>query len=223
MKKIIMIACVAFGLFSVQSNAQEAPNSTESKKEAIKPVELGTNEMESSVEPKLTMEVKSGKEMKRPNLYRIKVKDIDGKEFSFESLRGKKILIVNTASKCGYTPQYKELETLYQKMKGNNLVIIGFPSNDFGSQEPGTNVEIKEFCTKNYGVSFPMMSKVAVKGKEICELYQFLTKKELNGFEDSKVEWNFQKYLINENGQLEKVFLSKITPMSDEIVNSLSK
>ena len=221
-----MIACVAFGLFSVQSNAQETtgtPSSTEGKKESPAAAQLGALEMESSVEPKSAQEIKSAKEMKKPNLYRIKVKDIDGKEFAFESLRGKKILIVNTASKCGFTPQYKELETLYLKMKNNNLVIIGFPSNDFGAQEPGTNAEIKTFCTKNYGVSFPMMSKVSVKGKEICELYQFLTQKDKNGLQDSKVEWNFQKYLINENGQLEKVFLSKVTPMSDEIVGAVNK
>jgi glutathione peroxidase len=157
------------------------------------------------------------------NLYSYKVQDIEGKEFSFKSLKGKKILIVNTASNCGYTKQYKELEELYTKYKKEDFVIVGFPANNFGNQEPGTNKEIMQFCTKNYGVTFPMMEKVSVEGKDMCELYQFLTQKSANGLMDSKVQWNFQKYLINEEGKLIAVFPSKVSPMSDEIVNAIKR
>jgi len=136
------------------------------------------------------------------SIYSYKVKDIDGKEFDFASLKGKKVMIVNTASKCGFTPQYEELEKLYEKYKDHNFVIIGFPANNFKEQEPGTNEEIKQFCTLEYGVTFPMMSKVSVKGDDMSPIYQFLTKKELNGVEDSSVKWNFQKYLINPDGTL---------------------
>lgn len=152
-------------------------------------------------------------------IYKFRVTDINGDVFDFGELKGKKILIVNTASKCGLTPQYKELEELYKKYKGQNFVIVGFPSNDFAEQEPGTNKEIGEFCKKNYGVSFPMMGKVAVKGDEIIDLYQFLTQKKKNGYMDSEVKWNFQKYLINEKGVLEKVVDPQVTPMSKEITN----
>lgn len=125
------------------------------------------------------------KEMKmKENLYQFKVEDIAGEEFDFSTLKGKKIMIVNTASKCGLTPQYKELQALYEKYKEQNFVIIGFPANNFGAQEPGTNTEIVAFCERNYGVSFPMMSKISVKGKDMHPLYQFLTQKEKNGLED---------------------------------------
>ena len=128
-------------------------------------------------------------------------------------------MIVNTASKCGLTPQYEKLEAMYKKYKDRNFVIIGFPANDFARQEPGTNEEIGEFCKKNYGVTFPMMEKVSVKGDEMCEIYKYLTKKELNGFEDSSVKWNFQKYLINEKGQLEKVVPPGTSPDDASIVS----
>ncbi|MDF3029121.1 MAG: Peroxiredoxin [Fluviicola sp.] len=150
-------------------------------------------------------------------IYDFKVTDIDGKEFDLSSLKGKKVLIVNTASKCGLTPQYEELEKLYQTYKDQNFVIIGFPSNDFMSQEPGSNEDIKEFCTKNYGVSFPMMGKIQVKGKEMHPLYQFLTEKSKNGYSDNSVKWNFQKYLINEEGKLVKVVPPGTKPLSEEI------
>lgn len=152
-------------------------------------------------------------------IYQFKVKDIQGDMFDFESLKGKKIMIVNTASKCGLTPQYEQLEALYQKYKDDNFTIIGFPANDFLSQEPGTNEEIASFCKLNYGVSFPMMSKVIVKGKEKCEIYQYLTSKELNGVEDNEVKWNFQKYLINEQGFLVKVISPKVKPNDSEIID----
>lgn len=165
------------------------------------------------------MKITARDEKKGVSIYDFKVKDIDGKEFSFKSLEGKKILIVNTASKCGYTSQYEELEKLYSQFKDNNFVIIGFPANNFGGQEPGTNMEIKAFCTENYGVTFPMMEKVSVKGKDIAALYQFLTDKKQNGVMSSEVEWNFQKYLINEKGQLVQMFSSKVSPLSDEVVS----
>lgn len=152
-------------------------------------------------------------------IYDFKVKDIQGELFDFESLKGKKIMVVNTASKCGLTPQYEQLEALYQKYKDDNFIIIGFPANDFLSQEPGTNEEIASFCKLNYGVSFPMMSKVIVKGKEKCEIYQYLTRKELNGLEDNEVKWNFQKYLINEKGFLVKVISPKVKPNDSVIID----
>jgi glutathione peroxidase len=152
-------------------------------------------------------------------IHSFKVKTLEGGVFDFSTLKGKKIMIVNTASKCGLTPQYEKLEAMYKKYKAKNFVIIGFPANDFARQEPGTNEEIGEFCKKNYGVTFPMMEKVSVKGDEMCEIYKFLTKKELNGFEDSSVKWNFQKYLINEKGQLEKVVPPGTLPDDASIVS----
>ncbi len=150
--------------------------------------------------------------------YDFTVKDIDGNKFSFEQLKGKKVMIVNVASKCGYTPQYEQLEAVYKKYKKNGFVIIGFPANNFMHQEPGTNEEIKDFCTLNYGVTFPMMSKISVKGKDMAPIYHWLTEKELNGVEDSKVKWNFQKYLISRKGKLEKVIPPKVKPDDPEII-----
>lgn len=152
-------------------------------------------------------------------IYQFQVEDINGETFDFADLKGKKIMVVNTASKCGLTPQYEDLEALYQEYKDQNFVIVGFPANNFLSQEPGTNEEIAAFCQKNYGVSFPMMSKISVKGKDMHELYQFLTMKELNGVEDSDVAWNFQKYLIGEEGKLEKVIAPKTLPTDASVVD----
>src|SRR6056297_1012147 len=135
-------------------------------------------------------------------IYDFTVKDISGNDFSFADLKGKKILVVNTASKCGLTPQYEGLEKLYKEYGGDDFMIVGFPANNFMNQEPGTNEKIAEFCEVNYGVTFPMMSKISVKGKDKHPLYQWLTKKELNGVSSSKVTWNFQKYMINEQGEL---------------------
>lgn len=152
-------------------------------------------------------------------IYQFTVEDITGKEFALSDLKGKKVMIVNTASKCGLTPQYEELEALYKKYKDRDFVIIGFPANNFMWQEPGTDEEIAQFCKVNYGVTFPMMSKISVKGKKMHPLYQFLTEKEKNGVEDSSVGWNFQKYLIGKDGQLEKVISPRTTPFNEEIVN----
>jgi glutathione peroxidase len=133
----------------------------------------------------------------KQSIHQFKVKDLDGNNFDFASLKGKKVMIVNTASKCGLTPQYEKLEALYEKYKSKNFIIIGFPANNFMGQEPGSNEEIATFCQKNYGVTFPMMSKISVKGKDMHPVYQFLTSKDKNGLEDNEVQWNFQKYLLN--------------------------
>lgn len=161
----------------------------------------------------------NSKKMKKETIYQFKVKDLEGKEFDFASLKGKKILVVNTASECGLTPQYKDLEAIYTKYKDKKFVIIGFPANNFGGQEPGTNKEIAVFCQQNYGVTFPMMEKISVKGDDMNAVYQFLTQKAKNGLEDSEVQWNFQKYLIDENGELVKVVPPKTLPTDPEIVD----
>jgi len=153
------------------------------------------------------------------SIYDFKVKTLEGDDFDFATLKGKKVMIVNTASKCGLTPQYEQLEALYQKYGGESFVIIGFPANNFMKQEPGSAAEIREFCTKNYGVTFPMMAKISVKGDDMHPLYQWLTQKAKNGVEDSDVKWNFQKYLIGKNGQLEKVISPGTKPDNEEIVN----
>lgn len=162
---------------------------------------------------------KSKSAMEKQTIYQFKVEDLSGKQFDFASLKGKKIMIVNTASKCGLTPQYKDLEAIYKLYKNKNFVIIGFPANNFASQEPGTNKEIETFCQLNYGVTFPMMSKISVKGSDMHKVYQFLTQKLKNGLQDSEVEWNFQKYLINEKGVLVKVIKPQTLPTDPEIVN----
>lgn len=154
-----------------------------------------------------------------PTIYTFSVKDISGKNYDLSQLKGKKVLIVNTASKCGLTPQYEELEKLYQTYKDKNFVIIGFPSNDFASQEPGTNQEISSFCSINYGVTFLMMEKISVKGGNQHQFYQFLTKKGLNKVLESSVSWNFQKYLINESGQVEAMIPPTVSPMDSKITN----
>lgn len=151
------------------------------------------------------------------SIYQFKVKTLVNDDFDFASLKGKKIMIVNTASKCGLTPQYKDLQSLYNTYKEENFVIIGFPANNFSNQEPGTNAEIAEFCQLNYGVNFPMMAKISVKGEDMHPMYQFLTQKTRNGFEDSEVTWNFQKYLIDENGVYIDYFYSMTKPMSSKI------
>lgn len=164
---------------------------------------------------------KKNKTMDSQTIYQFKVKDLYGETFDFSSLKGKKIIIVNTASKCGLTPQYKDLEALYREYKDKGLVIIGFPANNFAAQEPGTNAEIAEFCEINYGVTFPMMEKISVKGNDIAPIYEFLTQKNKNGVMDSEVEWNFQKYLINENGMLEKVISPKTSLLDKEVIEWL--
>lgn len=166
---------------------------------------------------------KKPKTMQKTSFYNIEVTDINGQSFDLGQLKGKKVMVVNTASKCGFTPQYKGLQALYKEYKDRGFVIIGFPANNFMWQEPGTNEEIAKFCSLNYQVTFPMMAKIDVKGKNIHPLYQFLTQKALNGVMDSKVKWNFQKYLINESGQLEKVIKHSTKPNDSEIIDWLNK
>lgn len=155
------------------------------------------------------------------SIYDFKVKGLEGNDIDFSAYKGKYILVVNTASNCGYTPQYEELEQLYKKYN-DKLVIVGFPANNFGGQEPGSNAEIKEFCKRNYGVTFPMAEKVSVKGEDIHPLFKYLTE-EAKKIEtpDPVIKWNFTKFLINKEGKLLKVFPSKVKPMSEEITGYL--
>jgi glutathione peroxidase len=159
----------------------------------------------------------------KKSLYDFKTTTIDGEPFDLASLKGKKVLIVNVASRCGYTPQYAQLEELYKKYSSNNFVIIGFPANNFMGQEPGTNAEIKEFCTSKYNVTFPMMAKISVKGDDIDPLYIWLTSKEQNGVTDAPVKWNFQKFMINEQGQVVDFASPGEKPFDDKIVNWIEK
>jgi glutathione peroxidase len=156
------------------------------------------------------------------SIYDFKMESIDGKKIDFAKYKGKKILIVNTASKCGYTPQYEALEKLYKKYEGK-MVIIGFPANNFGAQEPGSNSDIQAFCTKNYGVTFPMAAKISVKGENVDALYLWLTHKKYNGKMDSEVKWNFQKYLISEKGELIDMYTSDVKPDDQRIISAIEK
>lgn len=191
MKKLVCIATFTMILFSCQNQAQPKKSET------------------NMTTPAVTKE----------NIYQFKVEDLSGKVFDFATLKGKKIMIVNTASKCGNTPQYKGLEATYKEYKDKGFVIVGFPANNFASQEPGTNEEIATFCQMNYGVTFPMMDKVSVKGDDMAAIYQFLTQKSKNGLQDSKVEWNFQKYLINEKGELDKVISPRTLITDPEVID----
>ena len=193
MKKLSSFLLISLLMLSCQNQAQNQENTTQKK------------------DNKTTT-------MEKQTIYQFKVTDLYGNEFDFASLKGKKILIVNTASECGLTPQYKDLEAIYGKYKDKNFVIVGFPANNFGAQEPGSNEQIATFCQKNYGVTFPMMGKISVKGNDKHELYKFLTEKSKNGLQDSEVEWNFQKYLINEQGELVKVLSPRVLPTDNEIV-----
>ena len=189
MKNLIALGCSILLLFSCQNRAQSTSVTTENKK------------------------------VMTQSIHQFKATDLSGNTFDFASLKGKKVMVVNTASKCGLTPQYKDLEALYKQYKNQNFVIIGFPANNFASQEPGTNEEIGEFCQRNYGVTFPMMGKISVKGSDMDPIYEFLTQKSKNGLQDSEVEWNFQKYLLNENGELEKIIAPKTPPTDQSVVS----
>ncbi|MEO6148665.1 MAG: glutathione peroxidase [Mucilaginibacter sp.] len=153
------------------------------------------------------------------SVYQFKLKDIDGKGFSLAKYKGKKILIVNTASGCGYTKQYADLEKLSEQYKGK-LVVIGFPANNFGGQEPGTELEIKAFCTKEFAVTFPLTQKSSVKGDDITPLFKYLTTAANPDF-TGDIKWNFEKFLIDENGKLIRRYRSAVTPLSDEIVKAI--
>lgn len=149
--------------------------------------------------------------------YTFSVQDIQGKSYDLHQLKGKKILIVNVASECGYTGQYKDLEALYKKYKDRNFVILAFPANNFGAQEPGTNAQIADFCKSKFGVTFQMMSKISVKGEDMHPLYRWLTLQSENGKMDAPVKWNFHKFLIDEGGRLVASYPSKENPLSENI------
>lgn len=155
---------------------------------------------------------KDTKTYPKGSIHSFIVTDLKGNQFDFSTLKGKKIMVVNTASKCGLTPQYEKLQKIYEKYKNQNFEIIGFPANNFLWQEPGSASDIESFCSVNYGVTFPMMEKISVKGKNMHPIYEFLTKKSKNGVKDTSVKWNFQKFLLNENGELEKVISPKTQP-----------
>lgn len=169
-----------------------------------------------SSKPKHMETITAGK----TSIYDFKLKTLDGKEISLSSFKGKKMLLVNVASECGYTPQYKPLQALHEQY-GNKVVVIGFPANNFGGQEPGSSTEIKSFCTKNYGVTFQMMEKISVKGSDMHPLYKWLSSADQNGTCSEAPSWNFCKYLIDENGNVVKFFPSKVDPLSKEITSLL--
>jgi len=156
------------------------------------------------------------------SIYGFKVESLTGGTIDFSQFKGKKILIVNTASECGNTPQYADLQKLSERYK-DKLVIVGFPANDFGAQEPGSNKQIAEFCSKNYSVTFPMAAKISVKGDEMAPIYHWLTEKKYNNYEDSKVKWNFQKYLIDEKGNLVAIFAPGLSPMRADVTSAIEK
>ena len=156
------------------------------------------------------------------SIYDFKIQALDGTTIDFSKFKGKKILIVNTASKCGFTPQYEALEKLAGKYK-DKLVIVGFPANNFLFQEPGSNEKIATFCKENYGVTFPMAAKISVKGRSMAPIYRWLTEKKYNGYKDSGVKWNFQKYLIDESGHLVAIFPPSETPDSPEVITAIEK
>jgi glutathione peroxidase len=163
------------------------------------------------------------KEANVPGVLNFTMKSLDGKNVDLAKYQGKVVLMVNTASKCGFTPQYKQLEEIHKKYADQGLAILGFPSNDFGQQEPGTDKEIGEFCTKNYGVEFDMFSKVEVKGDKKCDLYKYLTSKETDPEHAGEIEWNFTKFLIGRDGKIAERFSSKIKPDAPEVTAAIEK
>ena len=152
------------------------------------------------------------------NFHDFTVRTIDGDDFSLAQLAGKKVMVVNVASRCGLTPQYAQLQALYEKYADDGFVIVAFPANNFREQEPGTDGEIKAFCEANYGVTFPMMSKISVTGDEIHPLYAWLTQQSLNGKEDAPVTWNFQKFLIDEKGNWVASIPPQTLPDTEEVI-----
>jgi glutathione peroxidase len=156
-------------------------------------------------------------------VYDFTMNSIDGPPVPFANFKGKVMLLVNVASRCGFTPQYAALESIYEKYKGRGFVIAGIPANNFGGQEPGSNQEIKTFCTANYNVTFPMMAKVSVKGRDITPLYKFLTDKQANPKTGGEIQWNFTKFLIGPDGRVIARFESEVTPDSPEVISAIEK
>ena len=171
-------------------------------------------------DPNIVNKPTASSDVSSKSIYDFKVEGLEGGIIDFSKFKGKKLLIVNTASKCGYTPQYEGLEALYEKYK-DRLVIVGFPANNFGGQEPGLNTEIKEFCKKNYGVTFPMAAKISVKGDDAAPIYKWLCNKSENGVLDAEIKWNFNKFLLDEKGRIIAKFDSKVTPLSEELTGKL--
>lgn len=163
--------------------------------------------------------LKSNPKAQAMSFHDLSATDINGNNWSFADLKGKKVLVVNTASECGYTRQYAQLQELHEQFKDKGLVVIGFPCNDFGGQEPGTEKDIAAFCQKNYGVTFPMMAKVRIKGGDPHPVFQWLTSKEQNGVMDAQVKWNFHKFLIDEEGRLVNALPSGVGPLDEKIVS----
>jgi len=162
-------------------------------------------------------EISQDKNAAMKTIHDYKVESLDGNEINFANFKGKKILIVNTASECGFTPQYADLETISKKY-ADKVVVVGFPANNFGGQEPGSNEEIGAFCQKNYGVTFPLAAKVSVKGDDTSPIFKYLTEKDLNGVKNTSIMWNFTKFLLDENGKLIDSFISTTKPTDEKIV-----
>lgn len=175
----------------------------------------------SCAQKKADVSTTKSKKLMEKTIYDYKVAGLEeGKTINFADFKGKKILIVNTASECGFTPQYADLEKLSNEYK-DQLVVVGFPANNFGGQEPGTNVEIGAFCQKNFGVTFPLAAKVSVKGDDTAPIFKYLTDKQMNGVKDTEVKWNFTKFLIDENGKLIDSFVSNVKPTDEAITKYL--
>lgn len=169
----------------------------------------------------LIISPRAGARAAEKSIYDFSMTAIEGKTVPLSTYKGKVLLIVNVASRCGFTPQYKDLEALYRKYQERGFTILAFPANNFGAQEPGTDAEIKEFCTVNYGVTFPMFSKISVKGDDQNPLYRYLTSDEANPATSGEIKWNFQKYLVGRDGKVLAKFLSKVTPLSDELTTAI--
>ncbi len=170
--------------------------------------------------PKGVVTKPKAKWMEYSSIYDMKMKSFDGKDVDFNNFKGKKILLVNTASECGFTPQFNELQELHEK-HGSKITVLGFPANNFGGQEPGANEEIGAFCQRNFGVTFPLMEKSDVIGTDTNPVYKWLSDKKQNGWNEEKPKWNFCKYLVSEKGELLKFYSSAVSPMSEEILKML--
>jgi glutathione peroxidase len=199
MKKIILLAA------SVAALNQACTNSVASTNETVK-------HAENTITPEATMA--------QGSIYDFKLKTLEGEEISLSKFKGKKMLLINVASKCGYTPQYTNLQKLHEQF-GSKVVLIGFPANNFGGQEPGSSKDISEFCKKNFGVTFQMMEKISVKGGDMHPLYKWLSTKDMNGTINDAPNWNFCKYLIDETGKVVKFFASDVDPLSKDITGLL--
>ena len=169
---------------------------------------------------KVTARPDSGLQESTASIYDFRMNSITGEEIDFNQYKGKKLLIVNTASECGFTPQYEDLQKLHE-LHGEQILILGFPANNFGGQEPGSDIEIASFCKENYAVTFQMFSKISVEGSDMAPLYKWLTDKSKNGWNEEAPNWNFCKYFINEKGELMKFYASAINPMSEELLKDI--